>query len=232
MNDYKVLITTSGTGSRLGELTKAVNKALVTVGEKTVIEHIVDAYSKETRFVVTIGYYGEQVRNFLMAAYPDRTFEFIEVDKYTGDGSSLGYSMLCAKDALQCPFIFHCNDTLVEGEIPPPTKNWIGTYEDGDVVQYTSWKVTSDGKLLFQAKGAVDFDYIHIGLIGVCEYAAYWRILEELYAENSADQSLNDCKVLVRMLVEGRRFSIQNFATWYDTGNLAALEAARQALTK
>ena len=44
MAEYKVLLTTSGLGSRLGNLTKFTNKSLVRVGDKPAISHIIESY--------------------------------------------------------------------------------------------------------------------------------------------------------------------------------------------
>ena len=65
MNTYKVLITTSGIGSRLGEITKYTNKALVRIGDKPCISHIIEKYPIESKFVVTLGYFADQVKDFL-----------------------------------------------------------------------------------------------------------------------------------------------------------------------
>jgi choline kinase len=224
---YKVLITTSGTGSRLGNITKYTNKALVRVGKKPAISYVIEAYPIETPFVITIGYFGEHIRDFLTIAYPERNFTFVEIDKYIGEGSSLGYSMLQARDHLQCPFIFHASDTIVEGNIIPPEENWIGVYKGADAAQYSSWSVLGGGKLVFNDKGAINFDYIHVGLIGIFEYKKYWEELHKLYNANPNDQSLNDCKVLVKMLDKDSKFTLLPFAEWYDTGNTAALQRAR-----
>ena len=42
MAEYKVLLTTSGLGSRLGNLTKFTNKSLVRVGDKPAISYIIE----------------------------------------------------------------------------------------------------------------------------------------------------------------------------------------------
>ena len=42
MVEYKVLITTSGIGSRLGKLTDFTNKSLVRIGDKPAISHIIE----------------------------------------------------------------------------------------------------------------------------------------------------------------------------------------------
>ena len=162
---YKVLITTSGIGQRLGELTKYTNKALIRIGKKPAISYVIESYPVDTSFVITVGYFSNHVKEFLSLAYPDRNIEYVEVDNYVGEGSSLGYSMLQAKDKLQCPFIYHASDTIITETPVPPEENWIGVYKGDDSSQYASWQVLGGKKLLFNDKGAIDFDYIHIGLV-------------------------------------------------------------------
>ena len=113
MADYKVLITTSGIGSRLGKLTDFTNKSLVRIGDKPAISHIIEYYPEDTSFVITLGHFGFYVKEFLELAYPNKDFTFIKVDNFEGQGSSLGHSILQAKSELQCPFIFHASDTIL-----------------------------------------------------------------------------------------------------------------------
>src|SRR6266496_304514 len=68
MTQYKLLITTSGVGSRLGDLTRHTNKALIKVGGKPVISHIIDTYPTDIDIVVTLGYKAELVREFLTSS--------------------------------------------------------------------------------------------------------------------------------------------------------------------
>lgn len=228
---YKVLITTSGVGQRLGELTKYTNKALVRVGKKPAISYVIESYPADTPFVITVGYFADHVKEFLSLAYPDRNIEYIVVDNYADAGSSLGYSMLQAKDSLQCPFIYHASDTIIMTEPPAPVENWIGVYKGEDTSQYASWQVVGGKTLLFNDKGAIDFDYIHIGLVGVNDYKKYWETLEQLYKANSTDQTLNDCQVLVKMLAGGSTFKIKPFAEWHDIGNTSALHRTRAQIS-
>ena len=44
MVGYKVLITASGLGSRLGNLTKFTNKGLVRIGKKPALSYIIESY--------------------------------------------------------------------------------------------------------------------------------------------------------------------------------------------
>lgn len=228
--NYRVLITTSGIGSRLGELTKYTNKALVRVGKKPVLSYIIEAYPEDTEFVITLGYFGNQVKDFLELTYPDHHFNFVPIDKYQGEGSSLGYSILCAKDFLQSPFIFHACDTIVDGPIPFPLKNWNGGYAGQDSLQYSSFKVKGDGVQLVNSKGAEDFDYLHIGLVGIKDYQKFWRILKKLYKNNPSDRELNDCKVINLMLDKKSPFKLHEFKVWHDVGNPDSLVRARRTV--
>ena len=109
-----VFITTSGLGTRLESLTQMTNKALVPIGDRYAICHIIDRFPRETtQFVITIGYYGQHVRDFLTIAYPCHQITLVEVDTYAGPGSSQAYSMLQAAPHLQSPFLYHCCDTIL-----------------------------------------------------------------------------------------------------------------------
>lgn len=228
---YKVLITTSGTGTRLGDITKYTNKSLVKVGKKPVISYIIEAYPKNTQFVVTLGYFGNQVKDFLEMAYPNRKIKFVEVDKYEGPGTSLGYSMLKAKNLLQCPFIYHACDTIVmEQHIPSPTTNWIGGYKGDGSSHYASFDIVDGNIKEIYDKGYLNPDYLHIGLIGIKNYQEFWSKLENGYKNNPLDSTLNDVSALNGMFKENIEFKAIDFKKWYDIGNVESLQTARQEI--
>lgn len=233
---YKVLITTSGTGSRLGALTTYTNKALIRIGQKPAISYIVESYPREVPMVVTVGYLADQLREFLPLAYPDRTFEFVQVDKFEGEGSSLGFSMLHAEQNLQCPFIFHSCDTLVTEPIPEPHKNWIGGFmvdkENTDLLldQYRSHSVVNNRVIKLNEKGDPDFQSIHIGLVGINDFKTFWEKLKNIYKSDPANTGHSDVHVIGAMLVGGSQFELFPFHAWYDTGNPASLAKTRRYL--
>ena len=229
-SDYKVLLTTSGIGSRLGDLTKNTNKALVKLNNKATISYIFDLYPREVTFVVTLGYLADQVREFITANHADRKIEFVIVDKYQGPKTSLGYSMLRAKDNLQCPFIFHACDTIVTEDIPKPDHNWVGGLvvneqnSDLPLAQYRT-QVVKDGFVAeFKEKGVSGFESIHIGFTGIFDYRAFWEALTELYSENPDYGGLCDVHVDIRMMKRGFKFSWVPYKIWLDTGNINAFK--------
>lgn len=234
---YKVLVPTSGTGSRLGELTRNRNKTLVPVGDRPALSRILDSYSKEIPIVVTLGYLGDSVKDYLEQNHRDRIFEFVWVDTFEGPGSSLGYSMLQAKDNLQCPFIFHAGDGIFVEPIPEPTTNWIGGYVEDwkktelDLKHYTSHNIEHNKVVAINERGIQGVS-LHIGLDGIFDYKSYWEILENLYKNNPNDAQLSEVHVLREMMKKGIEFTWVPFKAWLDIGNLPALMKAQKYFKK
>lgn len=226
-NRYTVLITASGTGSKLGDFTKYTNKTLIRIGGKPALSHIIDRYPKNTQFVITLGHFGEQVKDFLRIAYPRHSFVFVPIDKYEGKGSSLGYSMLKAAIHLQKPFIYHASDTVVYDKIPKPSTNWIGGFKGRGSSNYTSFNILNNKIQRILDKGIIDPDYLHIGLVGIHDYKSFWKALKKLQDTGVLKEELSDFHALNDMIKNGVDFSIHEFSKWHDVGNLDALQAAR-----
>jgi dTDP-glucose pyrophosphorylase len=200
---YKVLITTSGFGERLKPYTEFWNKSLILIGKKPVISYIIDRYPKDIEIVVTTRYLGWQVKDFLLQAYPDRKFTFSEEPQEPPADTkfSLGSSMLFAKEYLQCPFIFHAGDTIINEPIPAPDKNWSFGFPATDSTHYTTFDIV-DGKIpKINEKGAAKFQLAHIGLIGIKDYQLFWQCLEELYKKDPTDTVLNDTRATPEVIL-------------------------------
>ena len=234
--NYKVLITTSGTGSRLKNLTKETNKALIALNGKKIIDYIIEKYPDNIELVVTIGYKGIQVRDYLVLKYLKRKITFVTIDKFEGPGSSLGFSMLQAKQYLQCPFIFHCNDTIVFDQIPSPVHfNWNGGAKGNDPTifntqHYSSFTVKNGVMYSIKSKGAALYDYFHIGLAGIKDYKMFWNALDEAYKNNPNDSALNDVVAINKLLHEKIIIKPVEFKKWFDTGNISGIEYASKVL--
>jgi choline kinase len=231
---YKVLLLASGVGSRLGELTKNQNKALVPINGRATVEYILDKYPADVPMVVTLGYLGEGVIDYLTKNHPERTFEFVWIDKEL-QGDILGFSILMrAKEHLQCPFIFQACDTLVAGEIPAPEHNWIGGYvEDWQSstlpLQNYDTCTVEDGRVVrFNVRGTPDFDSIYLGLDGVFDYELYWKTWEALDKEKPAGTKLHPIAVYNQMLKIGTEFRHSPYSQWIDTGTPLALKKAEE----
>jgi len=225
---YKVLITASGLGSRLGNLTKFTNKGLVRIGKKPALSYIIESYPDDVEFVVTLGHYGNQVEQFLNLAYPDKKITYVTVENYDGPGSSLLYSMSLCKDELQCPFIFHACDTVVEKEEFDFSSNWVAGHKNGSSFQYRTLNVRNESLLKINEKGEEFFDYVYIGLCGIKDYELFWKYTDEILEETTIS-SLSDCHVLTKMM-DHSEFSVVDYKTWYDIGNVDSLKKSREAI--
>lgn len=232
---YKVLITTSGTGSRLGDLTKDTNRALVLLKGKPIINYLVESHPKDIEIVFTIGYFGDKVKEHLIKQYPNRKFTFVWVDKYQGEGSSVGYSLLQAKKYLQCPFIFRCNDTIIiDQEIPSPEEyNYNGGSKGLDPEIFntsflSSFTIENGDMKVMNRKGATEWDLFHIGLVGIKDYVEFWNALEKRYQEDPNDQTLNDCAAMQIMVDKGIKFKAIEFKKWFTIKNQVLLDFAEK----
>lgn len=216
-----VLITTSGIGERLGKLTKSTNKALVQLGDKYAICHIIEQYPINTEFIITLGHYGDYVRQFLELAYPMYKFNFITIDKYEGEGSSLGYSLLKCKNTLMRPFIFHCCDSIITSPITIEScKNILYVYKSHSSSQYTNIKIEDTIVKQINNKNTNDFDYIYTGISYIYNYNEFWNYLEEEYNKLKNNFELSDVNSIRKMISNNIVFNYKVLDVWYDTGNL------------
>jgi len=103
---YRVCIPCAGIGSRLGGLTKFINKSLVSLSNRPTLSYIIQQFPFDTEFVIALGYKGHLIKEFLTLAYPERHFFFVDVFPYEGKGSGLGLSLHFCKQYLLEPFIF------------------------------------------------------------------------------------------------------------------------------
>lgn len=227
--EYKVLLLTSGIGSRLGNITKYTNKSLVRLGKKPVICHIIDYYNEEIEFVVTLGYFGEQVKDFLEMVYSNRKFTFVNVDNYNGPGSSLIYSLLQTKDVINCPFIYQACDTIINGDkIPEPSENWLGGYVGEDSSQYATLGVMGNSVIGVYPKGQSNFDSVYIGLGGFYNHKEFFRKAQIVYDNDSNNSQLSDIDISSYLINDGLKFKHIKFPSWLDIGNINKLKEAKK----
>jgi NDP-sugar pyrophosphorylase family protein len=222
---FRVLLPAAGTGSRLGPLTRYLNKALVGIAHRPTISHIIEQFPLDTEFVVALGYRGDLLKQFLTLTYPDRIFIYEIVIPYEGEGSGLGLSVLKCKKHLQQPFIFTSCDTLVNEHIPAPDHNWMGYADLTDTENYRAVEIESGNvkNILEKGKGNPRVAKPYIGLAGILDYVTFWETMEK-----GGDEAV----------VMGESFGLHNLIsagmkgycfTWFDTGNIEALNLTRKA---
>jgi len=227
---YKVFIPTAGLGTRLGQLSKNINKALVAVDNKPVISHVIEKFPKDVEFVFALGYKGSLVRDYLQIAHPDRLMTFVDVDPYCGPGSGLGRTVLECESFLQCPFVFCTNDALILEKIPPPTENWMGYTDIENNENYRSVRIGKHNVVeeLYEKDEGINAKP-YIGLAGINDYKSFWKNMSDgvLYGSIQIGESY----ALRKMIEDNVKIKAKQF-TWHDTGTLSTLAQARETFKR
>lgn len=221
---YRVCIPTAGTGSRLGSLTKFVNKSLVSIANRPTLSHLIEQFPDDCEFVVALGHKGHLVREFLELAYPRRRFFFSDVSPFEGRGSGLGLSLLACREHLQQPFVFISCDTLVKEPIPSPDRNWIAYAELSDIAPYRTVEV-NDGivtRVCEKGEGKAGTHHAYIGLAGIHDHQAFWGSMAAGGNRAIETGEAHGLRHLLDLKVTACRM------TWHDTGHPEALARTRQ----
>ena len=211
---YKVVILTAGIGKRIGEFGKVFNKAMLPINGKPVICHLIDKFPEDVEIVIASGYKKEQVQHYLTTNYPTRHITFVDVDRWTGEGSGPGYSLLQCEKHLQCPFTFFSVDTIVTEKIPVPDHNWYGVAEVQDTMRFCSCKVDETKKVIrIDDKNKNDNKLAFIGLAGIHDYDLFWKALGSDSALIGGElQVSNGFLALMQKGMYAEKFH------WFDTG--------------
>ena len=112
--DAPIVIMAGGSGSRLEPFTRVLPKPLIPVGEKPVIDHIIDRFTAcgACEFYLTINHRSKILRAYLEEKSPDCSIGFAEEEEPRGTAGSLKL----LKDKLNKPFFVSNCDILIEAD--------------------------------------------------------------------------------------------------------------------
>lgn len=220
-NTPAVLILAAGLGTRLGSLTKDINKAMLPINNKAIISHIIEKFPIDYEFVISLGYKGSELREYCELAHPNHKFIFVDVDKYEGVDSGPGYSTLMCKNYLQRPFYFITADCIVDCKIPHLDGNWLGVNLTAYPEKYATLKTDIDNNILeLKYKNQNGFENAFIGLASIWDYEIFWKELETNIKDGELVSAFENPK------------NYPSFKTkilkWFDTGNIDDLLKARE----
>jgi len=86
----KAVILAAGKGERLRPLTLTKPKALAKVGDKTLLEHTIDALPEEVKeIILVVGYLGNQIRDFCGDNFAGRKIHYVKQKEQLGTGHAL-----------------------------------------------------------------------------------------------------------------------------------------------
>lgn len=228
-----VVIPAAGIGSRLGSFTKNYSKAMCTLGKMPVISHIINKFNKNDEIIILLGYKGDLLKQVVQACHPDYNITFINVDKYIGDGSGLGYSLSCAKHLLQKPFIFWSCDTVLEGFSPEwfdrKTDTMVGCSQRADF-QFDQYRhIETDSNLEYvkaiHPKEMLNTFYLfnYVGVSYIYNYELFWDAYE-----NNKQQFIESGEVIGLMnILSKKEIEFREVVRWIDCGNKKLFEEAK-----
>jgi len=220
-NTPAVLILAAGIGSRLKDLTKNINKAMLPIDNKAIISYIIDKFPKDYEFVVALGYKGDSLKEYCKIAYPDYKFTFVNIDNYDGENSGPGYSALQCKEQLQRPFYFVVADCIIDSPLPHLDGNWLGVQPTVYPEKYSTIKADNEGNILnFTNKNAEGYDNAFIGLASIWDFNIFWNELENNIKNGEIVSAFENPSKYPSFKTKQLK--------WLDTGNLDDLNRTKE----
>jgi UTP-glucose-1-phosphate uridylyltransferase len=113
MLNNPVVIMAGGKGSRLDPFTKILPKPLIPLGDKPIIEHIMDHYFENgfSNFILIINYKKEMIKAYFSEKGLPYSIEFVEETEFLGTAGGL----FLLKDRIRETFVVTNCDTLLTG---------------------------------------------------------------------------------------------------------------------
>jgi len=106
--DIPVVIMAGGKGTRMKPFTNVLPKPLIPIGEKTIVEHIIDEFCQNgiKKYYFTLNYRGEMIRAYFDGLEHDYDVEYIWEKEFLGTAGSL---KLFTEKAPQRFFVSNCD---------------------------------------------------------------------------------------------------------------------------
>jgi NDP-sugar pyrophosphorylase family protein len=210
-----VVVPTAGIGSRLFQRTKLINKTMLLLGNKPVISHILEAYPKNTKFLIGLGHKGDQIQEFIKLVYPKKKISFVNIKNYKGPGSSLTHTLKILSKKIKSEFIFHANDSVVSF----PKR--IYTKYDNIFISKKKIKINNLYRAVqiknnYFIKKLLDknfgFEYAYTGISFIKDYKRFKKIINISKKKSGEFQYFQD-------IFNEKKILFQKVKNWHDIGN-------------
>jgi len=227
--DLPVVIMAGGLGTRLYPYTKILPKPLIPVGEKPIIEHIVDRFKSFgcTEYKMIVNHKKNMIKAYFNELKKDYNVEFVDEETFLGTGG--GLSLL--KGKVNGPFFLTNCDVLIEADY-----NDIYKFhkKNGNLITvvcalkhvtipYGVFNLNSEGEIeSVTEKPTFNF------LTNTGMYLVDGRIIEEL--EDGKIIGFPD--IMEKYRADGFKVGVYPVSedSWMDMGQLEELEAMRRKL--
>jgi choline kinase/thiamine kinase-like enzyme len=223
----QVVIPSAGIGSRLGNLTEHVNKAMIQIDGKAIISHILSLYPPETEFIICLGHKGNFLRQYLEISHPELNFQFVEIDNYKGPKSGLGHTLKQTKNLIKGPFYFHTNDAIFLKKIPKFDKdtivlstNNIDSRDFRTVSLYENNMIVN--KFFDKTNEKLENVFTYTGVAFIKNYLAFKEFLDDISVE------IGESDYFIKKI--GGETSYYLADDWIDIGSINGINNAKENL--
>lgn len=112
--DVPVVVMAGGKGTRLEPFTKIIPKPLIPIGDKPILELIMEEFLQfgVERFLISVNYKGELIKSYFDTITTDYAIEFLWEKEFQGTAGSL----ILAKEHVQNTFIVTNCDVIVKAD--------------------------------------------------------------------------------------------------------------------
>lgn len=242
----KGMIFAAGVGSRLKPWTDSHPKALVEVGGRPVICHVIDKFLKAgiDTIIINVHHFADQIVDTVPRLYPGVNLVFSdESDRLldTGGGLRKALPLLGGEDVL-----IHNADIMTDFDLPVlvgrhrelgsdatllvqdrPTSRYL-LFDHG---RLRGWTNVSTGQLKPPTLATADgFDRLAFGGVHVLSATAYGALAAR--APEGEPFSITDFYVDSCGSLDFEAFVLPDGASWFDVGKPATLEEARHFISQ
>ncbi len=151
---HKVVIMAGGKGTRLDPFTKILPKPLIPVGDRPIIELIMERFSSAgfRHFILSLNYKAEMVKMYFMDGFEDYHIDFVVEDRPLGTAGSLALMHNSLRDTF---FLTNCDIIIDEDytrilDYHRKSQNimTVVVSQKKMVVPYGVMEVSEDGRLI------------------------------------------------------------------------------------
>ena len=153
--DRQGLVPAAGRGTRLRPLTDDRPKALVEVGERPLVEHVLETLAPHADgYVVVIGYRGEALRDAVGGTYAGKPVTYVEQP----DARGLADAVHRAESLVDGPFLQLNGDNILRGNVGEVASTHHETDADATLLveEVSPERARRGGVLEFEAGEVVD----------------------------------------------------------------------------
>ncbi|MCM1220806.1 MAG: sugar phosphate nucleotidyltransferase [Lachnospiraceae bacterium] len=229
LNNVPVVIMAGGKGTRLYPYTQILPKALIPIGDKTIVEHIIHAFHEYgcRDFYMILKHKAGMIKSYFGEVEKNYNLHFEEEQEFLGTGGGLSYLKGKIKDTF---FLSNC-DILIDADLEciykthKKEKNkitFVCAMKD-IVIPYGIVETDSSGQIL-SMKEKPEFSFLtNTGL-----YVLEPEVIENL----NPDEFIHLPDIAQRYLDQGENIGVFPISekSWMDMGQFSEMESMKKQL--